>query len=140
MQNLVKSSLLVLALSMSSAAITYAQVPLVPPAPPATAPHQPNPEHEAKVLSKKLGLTPDQTAQIEPILADREQAIHTLTSTPVLAPTTVRKERREILAATDAKLNAVLSPAQQQEYAALKAERHHSQPAGKAASASSASL
>ncbi len=123
MQNLVKSSILILALGLGIAAL--AQEP-APQQQPAAAPiRQPNPKHQAKELSKKLDLTADQTAQIEPVLADRDQRVQTLNSNTTLDLKSMRKQRRAIMTQSEAKLNAILTPAQQQQYAALKAERRH---------------
>jgi len=121
MQNFVKTSLLILALGVTGGA--FAQEPQTT-APPAAA-HQPNPNHQAKELSKKLGLSADQATQIEPILADRDQREQALMSNTALDPKSLHQQRRAIMADTDQKLNAILTPAQQQQYATLKAERHH---------------
>jgi Spy/CpxP family protein refolding chaperone len=127
MPTLVKSSLLILALSLGTSA--FAQEPTPAPATqqsPAAAPvRQPNPNRQAKELSKKLGLTADQTAQIEPILADRDQRVQALNSNTSLDPKSMRKQRRAIMTDSEAKLNAILTPAQQQQWATLKAERKH---------------
>ncbi len=121
MQNPIKSSLLLLALSFGGAALAHAQDPQTAPA----AQHQRNPEREAKMLSKRLGLSSDQTAQIEPILAAREQRVQTLMATPNLDHKTLHQQRRAIMEDTDGKLNAILTPAQQEQFAALKAKRRH---------------
>jgi Spy/CpxP family protein refolding chaperone len=131
MRNLVPSSLLILALGLAAAA--HAQDPQAPPQTPAPAAaphHQPNPSHQARALSRKLGLTPDQTAQITPILADRDQRMQALESNTALDPKSMRQQRRAIMMDAEQKVNAVLTPAQQQQYATLKSERHHQgQPA-----------
>ena len=131
MRNLIKSSLLILTLGVGTAA--FAQAP-EPQSTPAAAPHhQPNPARQAKELSKKLGLTPDQTSQLTPILADRDQRMQALESNSSLDPKTMHQQRRAIMMDTDQKLNAILTPAQQQQYATLKAERRHRGPEAPAA-------
>jgi len=129
MQNLVKSSLLILALGVGAATTVRAQDPQTPPQNPAPAAatqrHQPNPAREAKALSKKLGLSADQTAQITPILAGRQQRMQALMSNTSLDPRSMHQQRRAIMTDSEQKLNAVLTPAQQQQFAAMRAERHH---------------
>jgi Spy/CpxP family protein refolding chaperone len=125
MQHFVKSSLLILALGVGSA--TFAQAPdqTQQTAPPAMHHHQPNPAREARMLAKKLGLTADQTAQITPILADRQQRMQALMSNTSLDPKSMHQQRRAIRMDTQQKLNAVLTPAQQQQLAALRAAHRH---------------
>jgi periplasmic protein CpxP/Spy len=121
MQNLgLKSTLLILALGASSA--TFAQAPTQPA--PAAHHHQHNPAREARMLSNKLGLTPDQTAQIKPILADRQQRMAALRSNTSLDPKSMHQQRRAIRMDTQQKFNAVLTPAQQQQFAAMRAAHH----------------
>jgi periplasmic protein CpxP/Spy len=130
MQHLVKSTLLILALGAGSANLAQA-----PDQSPQTAPaahhRQHNPAHQARMLSKKLGLTPDQTAQVTPILADRQQRMQALKSNTSLDPKSMHQQRRAIMMDTRQKLNAVLTPAQQQQLAAMRAahRRAGQQPA-----------
>jgi Spy/CpxP family protein refolding chaperone len=125
--NFLKSSLLLLTLGVTSAAFAQAPDQTAPPAPQAAvAPHkQPDPAKEARRLSKQLDLTPEQTSQIAPILADREQRIQTLESSTTLDPKSIHKQRRAIMLDSEQKLNAVLTPAQQQQFATLRADRKH---------------
>jgi Spy/CpxP family protein refolding chaperone len=124
MHTFVKSSLFALALGIGASAI--AQTPSQTPEPQTTAPqHQPSPKRQAKELAKRLGLTADQTARIEPILADRDQRLQTLQTSTNLDQKTLRQQRRALMMDTDQKLNAVLTPAQQQQWAELKSERRH---------------
>jgi len=125
MRNFVKSTLLVVALGVAGAifAQTPDQAPATQPPPAAVPQHQPNPNRQAKELSKRLGLTADQTAKLEPILADRDQKVAALTANTSLDPKSMRQQRRAIMLDTDQKLNAILTPDQQQQYAALKAKR-----------------
>jgi Spy/CpxP family protein refolding chaperone len=137
MQNPLKATLLTLALGLSGAGFAQAsaQTSTQPAAPVAAPQHQPNPQHQAKELAKKLALTPDQTAQLEPILADRDQKVATLAANTTLDPKAQRQQRRAIMVDTEQKLNAILSPDQQQQYAALKAKRKEHAQAIQAASA-----
>jgi Spy/CpxP family protein refolding chaperone len=140
MRHFLKTSLLIVSLGLGVTLFAHAQAPQTPQAAaPATAPHhEPNPAHQAKALAKKLGLSADQTAQVTPILADRDQRVQALMSNTALDPKSMRQQRRAIAMDTDQKLNAILTPAQQQQYATLKAERHHQgQPAPTAPPAAS---
>ncbi len=76
--------------------------------------HAPNPQRETKMLTKRLGLSADQAAQVEPILADRAQRMAALSSAQS-DPASTRAQRRAIMEDTKQKLDAVLTPAQQQE-------------------------
>ena len=125
-KSLLQSSLLLLALGTAGASFaqTPDQTPQAPPTAPSAIPEkQPNPNHQAKELSKKLGLSPDQAAQLEPILADRDQKIEALNANTSLDPKSMRQQRRAINVDADQKVNAILTPAQQQQYANLKAKR-----------------
>lgn len=82
--------------------------------------HAPNPQRETKMLTRRLGLSSDQAAQVEPILVDRAQRMEALTSSQT-DPASMKAQRRTIMQDTKQKLDAVLTPAQQQEMAQL----HH---------------
>ena len=81
--------------------------------------HAPNPQRETKMLTKRLGLSSDQAAQVEPILADRAQRMEALSSTQG-DPASMKQQRRAIMQDTKQKLDAVLTPAQQQEMAQMR--------------------
>ena len=51
--------------------------------------HAPNPQRHAKKMARKLGLTPDQEARLEPILADKQQQMES-----AKADTTTGAERQ----------------------------------------------
>ena len=80
--------------------------------------HAPNPQRETKMLTKRLGLSSDQAAQVEPILADRAQRMEALNSTQG-DPASMKQQRRAIMQDTKQKLDAVLTPQQQQEMAQM---------------------
>ena len=82
--------------------------------------HAQNPQRETKMLTRRLGLSSDQAAQVEPILADRAQRMDALNSTQS-DPASMKQQRRTIMQDTKQKLDAVLTPAQQQEMAQM----HH---------------
>ena len=57
-----------------------------PPAEQGQRPHAPHPARAAHRLGKQLGLTQDQVAQIQPILANRQQQMESLRSDTTLTP------------------------------------------------------
>ncbi len=75
MRSFVKSSVLVLTLAVAGSATLVAQAPQQDqsqgPRPHGQFQrHEQNPQFETKMLTKRLNLSPEQAAQIEPILAD----------------------------------------------------------------------
>ncbi|SFS10317.1 hypothetical protein SAMN05421771_1776 [Granulicella pectinivorans] len=116
-----------LALIVLSGSLAFAQAPQQAPADtPQAAPmhrqHKPNPHREAAMLTKKLNLTPDQTAKLEPILADRDQKIAALKQNTSLSQADFRAQMKSIHKDTKIQLEGVLTPDQQ---AQMKAMRHH---------------
>jgi hypothetical protein len=81
-----------------------------------------NPQRQARMLAKKLALTPDQESQIEPILADRIQRTQSLRADSTLTPRDRRARARGIAEDADGKINAILNDTQKQQYAQLKQE------------------
>ena len=123
MKRFVLSTSLALALS---GALAFAQQPDAAPtqAPAGNAHHHAhNPQREASRLSKKLNLSPDQTAKLEPILADRDQKLATLNNNnnAAISPLVMRQQMKAIHQQTMQQLATVLSPDQIQQ---MKA-RHH---------------
>jgi protein CpxP len=92
--------------------------------------HAPDPQKAAAMLSKKLNLTPDQTAKLEPILADRDQKMSALMANTALAPQDRRQQFMAIHQATEQQLAGVLTPDQLQQMKAMRHGRrgHHGDP------------
>ena len=97
----------------------------VPPQPPAAAGgpqhHAPDPHRQAAFLTKKLNLTPDQTAKVEPILADRDQKVQALRENQQLTPEDRHQQMRSINEQVQQQMAGVLTPDQMTQ---LKAMRH----------------
>jgi periplasmic protein CpxP/Spy len=113
-----------LALALSGTLALAQQPDAAPTQVPAEDPHHHahNPQREAARLSKKLNLSPDQTAKLEPILADRDQKLAALNNnTTAVSPVVMRQQMKTIHQQTMQQLAAVLSPDQIQQ---MKA-RHH---------------
>ena len=95
--------------------------------------HRHNPHKEAARLSKKLNLTPDQTAKLEPILADRDQKMQALHQNTALTPDDRKAQMKSIALDTRQQLSTVLTPDQLEQ---MKAMRHHGRKGQEAAPAS----
>ena len=74
-------------------------------------------------MAKKLGLSSDQKAKIEPILADRDQQVQSLRSNTTLAPQDRKAQMRGIMQNSDSKIEAILNDTQKQQYEQMKQER-----------------
>lgn len=83
--------------------------------------HHPNPQKQAEMLSKRLNLSADQTAKLEPILADRDQKFQALRENTSLTPDQRHEQMKAIHQSTEQQLATVLTPDQLQQ---LKTMRH----------------
>jgi periplasmic protein CpxP/Spy len=122
MKRLLLSTSLALALSGS---LAFSQQQDATPASTAKHHHAHNPQREAAKLSKKLDLSPDQTARLEPILADRDSKIATLTNDITISPEVRKQQMHAIRQQTRQQLATVLTPEQLQQIES----RHHGQGA-----------
>ena len=84
--------------------------------------HAPNPHRETARLTRQLNLTPDQSAKVEPILADREQKVAALRSDTSLTDDARRQQMHAIQKQSREQLEAILTPAQQEQ---MKSMRHN---------------
>jgi Spy/CpxP family protein refolding chaperone len=126
MNRFILSTSLALALS---GVLAFAQQPDTAAAPTIvkTRHHARNPQCEAAHLSKKLNLSSDQTAKLEPILADRDQKIAALKSDPTITQMIALKQMHAIHQQTRQQLATILTPDQIQQ---LKSRHHgHAAPA-----------
>ena len=128
MNRTVLPALFALVLSGSLAFAQTATAPQTPPdAPQQQAAerhghHRHNPHKEAVRLSKKLNLTPDQTARLEPILADRDQKMSALKQNDALTPDDRKAQFKSIQMDTKQQLSTILTPDQIEQ---MKAMHHH---------------
>ena len=120
-----------LALTVLSAGITFAGAQQAQPAPDGSTPpqnapmhhhHAPDPQRQAEFLTKKLNLTADQTAKVEPILASHDQQVQALRDNQQLTPQDRHQQMRSINQQTEQQMAGVLTPDQLTQ---LKAMRHH---------------
>jgi periplasmic protein CpxP/Spy len=93
------------------------------PAPAQRPAHVPNPQHQAKRMAKQLGLSPDQVAKIEPILADRDQQVQSVRSDSTLAAKDMKMRVHGIRRDSDSKIEAILNDSQKQQYEQIKQSR-----------------
>jgi periplasmic protein CpxP/Spy len=91
---------------------------------------QANPARAARHLGKQLGLTPDQVAQIQPILADRQQQIQDIRSDSSLMPRDRRMKMRGVMQDSRNKIEALLTDSQKQQFEQTLADRraHRERP------------
>lgn len=82
----------------------------------ASSHHAPDPQRQIARLSRKLQLTPDQAARIEPILQNRQQQMQQLRADTALAPHDRRTRMRTIMQDSDSELQAILTDSQKQQY------------------------
>jgi protein CpxP len=80
----------------------------------------PTPDDVVKMLVTKLSLSDTQASTIAPIIADRQQKIKAILADPAAGRMAQRRKAREVVADSDAKINAILTPDQRQGYAAIE--------------------
>ncbi|HEX4156184.1 MAG TPA: hypothetical protein VHY48_11275 [Acidobacteriaceae bacterium] len=138
MKRILLTSALALALTGSMALVAQqpAQQPAqqTQPTPPQDAPvagapayhrhghHHANPQRQAAMLAKRLNLTQDQEAKLEPIFASRDQQFRALVQDQSLTPQQRHQQMRSIHQSTEQQLAGVLTPDQLQQ---MKAMRHN---------------
>jgi len=87
-------------------------------------PHGPvDPAKAAKHLGRQLGLTQDQVAQLQPILADRQQQIQSIRADQSLAPRDRRMKMRGVMTDSRNKIEALLTDQQKQQFDQMLASR-----------------
>jgi periplasmic protein CpxP/Spy len=93
--------------------------------------HAPNPQRAAHHLGKQLGLSKDQVAQIEPIIANRQQQVASVRSDASLSPQDRRAKLRSIQQDSRNKIEALLTDSQKQQFEQMLQNRraqHQQQP------------
>jgi len=73
-------------------------------------------------MSKALQLTPDQVEKIKPILMEEAPKLKALKADTSMPPAQKMMQMRQIREATDAKINPILTPDQQQKLQAMRAQ------------------
>jgi hypothetical protein len=126
MKRLILSTALTLALGATGA---FAQQQTAPAQDQTGTPHRhfhqpPSPQKQAEFISKKLNLSPDQTAKLEPIFADRDQKFQALFQNASLTPEQRHEQMKSIHEATEQQLAGILSPDQLQQMKAMHHGHH----------------
>jgi periplasmic protein CpxP/Spy len=118
MNRLLLSTSLALALSGIVVLAQQAETPV----PAAKHYHAHSPQRETARLSKKLNLSPEQSAKIEPILADRDQKMTALKNDSTISPLIMQQKMKALHQQTRQQLATVFTPEQLQQ---VKSHRHN---------------
>ncbi len=78
------------------------------------------PDQILRMYDTRLTLTDEQKEQLRPIIADRQQKLQDLRADTSMRPRQKLKKLEDITAASDKKINAVLTPDQQKKYAEIE--------------------
>jgi Spy/CpxP family protein refolding chaperone len=128
----VKNRYLTIALALGSCLGVTAMAQDQQAPPPATQNQRqaPDPARQAQRMAKRLGLTADQQSQLVPILANRDQQVMALRSDTTLSPQDRHAKMMNLRQDSDAKIKAVLTDAQKQQYDEMRQQhRGRVQPA-----------
>ena len=122
--------------ALLSAGLVFAQAPASNQAPGAAAPQAAqaqqshrnfDPNRQAVRLSKRLGLSDDQAAQIKPILVDRFQQMQNLRADTSLNQQDRHAKVHALMQDSNTKIEAVLNDTQKQQFEKMQAERRSHQ-------------
>ncbi|WP_047486959.1 hypothetical protein [Terriglobus sp. TAA 43] len=89
-----------------------------------------NPHKTALKMGKKLGLSQDQTAKLEPILAERQQKMKALRTDTTLTADQKKDQRRQIQESTQTEMSGVLTPDQMQQLKTMRQAHRHAAKTG----------
>ncbi len=93
-----------------------------------------DPHKQAMHMGRKLGLSADQTAKLEPILAQHRDQVQALQQNRSLTPDQRRMQMRDLNRNTHQQLAGVLTPDQMQQWQTMRRQHHvrqqQSAPAG----------
>jgi Spy/CpxP family protein refolding chaperone len=135
MRKLIQTSAVLLALTLAAATASLAQTPQDPPQ--GQTPHHqfqhrggPNTEFETKMLTKRLGLSESQAASVQQIFAEQHAQMKALQPADGTQPDfkAIHEQHKALMEQTKQKLDAVLTPEQQQKFAEM--HKHHGGPGG----------
>ncbi|MEO6924030.1 MAG: hypothetical protein ABI142_09410 [Bryocella sp.] len=124
-----KTLTLITALSMvlSGAALAQQAAPTPDSQAPAAARHHraPDAAKETARMAKTLNLTSDQSAQIEPLLSDRDAKIAAITNNSALSAEDRTEQIKAVRKETNSKVRAVLTPEQLQQMKDARKNHEH---------------
>lgn len=113
----------------AAAISAHAQSPSPTQAPggvPVTPPH--TPAEIVAMLGKRLSLTDEQKSQILPIITERQQKIQAIRNDASVLPQQRMSQVQGIMKDSDAKINALLTPEQQQGYSQIEQNMRRMRP------------
>ena len=127
-------ALLALTLALTAAApVAFAQAAIDPAAQNQVQTrrgHMHDPHKAAMHLSKKLGLSADQTAKLEPILADRQQKVQAVRAGTSLTADQRHVQMHAIAKNTREQLAGVLTPEQLNQWKSMRKDRRRDGQSG----------
>jgi protein CpxP len=88
----------------------------------------PDPHRAAMRIGRQLNLSPDQTAKLEPILADRRQRVLALRSDTSLTDAQRKKQLHIVQAGTRMQMANILSPDQMKQLKTMRKNRMQDGP------------
>jgi periplasmic protein CpxP/Spy len=94
-----------------------------------------DPHRQAMHLGKKLGLSADQTAKLEPIFAQHRDQVEALRQNTSLTPEQRHAQMRDLNRNTHQQLAGVLTPDQMQQLKQMRKQHRHQQDANPSAPA-----
>jgi periplasmic protein CpxP/Spy len=130
MKNIAKATVALGVLLSAGSAFVFAQAPDAnqPAAQAQPSQHRTfDPAQQAAHLGKRLGLSSDQVAQIQPILADRFQKVQTLRADTSLSQQDRHSKVQAIMQDSNSKIEALLNDTQKQQYEQMLAQRRSHQ-------------
>jgi Spy/CpxP family protein refolding chaperone len=80
------------------------------------------------MLGKRLSLSDEQKAQILPIISERQQKIQAIRNDASLPPQQRMSQVQNIMKDSDARINALLTPEQQQGYSQIEQSMRRMRP------------
>lgn len=116
-----KAILLSAALLLAPAAAAMAQAPATQAMP---HHHQANPHKAALRMGRQLGLSPDQQARVEPILAERQQKAAAIRANTQLSDVERHQQTKAMHRATRVEMSSVPTPDQMRQMEAMHHARH----------------
>lgn len=111
------------AMSAHAQSHSQAQAPGAAPAAP-----QHSPTEVVEMLGKRLSLSDQQKSQILPIITERQQKIQALRNDASLPPQQRMSQVQSIMKDSDARINALLTPEQQQGYSQIEQSMRRMRP------------
>ena len=118
-----------LILGSLTSASAMAQAPAQDAAPTQQREMHHNPHRQAMHLGKKLGLSTDQTARLEPIFAQHRDQVQALRQNSNLTPEQRHAQMRDLNRNTHQQMAGILTPDQMEQWKQMRKQHRHQQDA-----------